>query len=54
MDKIMLKISSMALCFFHLSSCKKEEIAKYYYMPINYNENRLSFTDFENEDLEIT
>jgi len=34
-------------------SAKKEEIAKYYYNPTNYNENRLNVTDFEDEDIRV-
>ena len=33
---------------------KKEEIAKYYYNPINYKEDKLNLDKFENEDIRIT
>jgi len=33
---------------------KKEEISKYYYNPVTYNENKLNLHDFENEDIKIT
>jgi len=33
---------------------KKEEIARYYYNPINYKEDKLNLTGFENEDIRIT
>ncbi|MCD6168300.1 MAG: restriction endonuclease subunit S [Caldisericia bacterium] len=33
---------------------KKEEISKYYYNPVAYNENKLNLEDFENEDIKIT
>lgn len=33
---------------------KKEEIAKYYYNPVNYKNDKLNLLDFENEDKKIT
>lgn len=33
---------------------KKEEIAKYYYNPVNYKEDKLNLAGFEDEDLQIT
>jgi hypothetical protein len=33
---------------------KKEEIAKYYYNPTNYNKDKLNLIDFENEEKRIT
>jgi len=33
---------------------KKEEIARHYYNPINYKEDKLNLTGFENEDIRIT
>ncbi|MEM4058792.1 MAG: hypothetical protein QXZ12_08765 [Thermoplasmata archaeon] len=33
---------------------KKEELARYYYNSINYKEDKLNLTEFENEDTRIT
>lgn len=33
---------------------KKEELAQYYYKPVNYNPNKLNVENFEAEDIKIT
>ncbi|MCD6572850.1 MAG: hypothetical protein J7K95_01985 [Thermoplasmata archaeon] len=44
----------LALKIPNFPRAKKEEISKYYYKPIVYDEGKLNLQDFENEDIKIT